>query len=77
MDSGSKDGPSSDVNRIASMQATKLLAGLGDLNICIPKAAKLAHVDQSVSTLSSLNQSVTPGVKPLRAERDPLSCRIP
>ena len=77
MDSGSKNGPSCDVNRIASVQSAKLFAGLGNLNVCIPKAAKLAYVNQSVPTLPSFNQSVTPGVKPLRAELDPFSCRIP
>ena len=60
MDSGSKDGPCGDIDRIASMCSTKLLAGLSDLNIRISKAAKLAHIDHPIPALSSLNQSVTP-----------------
>ncbi|MGA2791603.1 MAG: hypothetical protein ABSF00_12660 [Candidatus Bathyarchaeia archaeon] len=62
MDSGSKDSPGSDVGRIASMQATKLFAGLSDLNISVTETAKLAHINHPISALSPLNQSVTPGL---------------
>ncbi len=61
VDSGSKDSPCRNINRIASMQFTKLLAGLRDFNIRIPEAAKLAHVYHPISALSSLHQSDTPG----------------
>lgn len=75
MDSGSKDGPSSDINRIASMQATKLFARLSDLNIRIPKAAKLANIDHPVSALSLLNQSVY--TRPLnRGERNKILLHV-
>lgn len=59
MDSGSKDSPSGDINRVSSMQATKLLAGLSDFDIRIPEAAKLAHMDHSISALSLFNKCYT------------------
>ncbi len=60
MDSGSKDRSCGDIGRIASMQTAEFLTGFSDLNIRIPEPAKLADKDDPISTMSSINQSVSP-----------------